>query len=1036
MSSARLATFFRIHPGESRLVALLVALMLLPSTGGAIGSPGVEALFFARFGVEFLPYMYMVLGIITIIAALIITALLGRVAKKYLYLALPVALALFLLLARVLVDFDLTWFYPVLWISMSLLWTLQGLLTWGLAGTVCTTRQAKRLFPLFSTGGILGMALGGLITQPLVQQIGTENLLLIWSAMLFLTFALVNVLTKDIAEVRRRSRRSRLVDDLQQGYRFVRRSALMRWVSLAAVVFAILFYSLAFPFAKGVAAQYPDEDALAGFLGVFQGTITAAAFLVSLLVANRLYARFGFMGVLLIFPLIYFAGFSVLLANAAFVALVAFRFLQMFWMQGVANSAYQGLFNIVPSERREQTRAFIDGVPTQTGIVLVGTLLAIGEQWLQPQHMFSIGAGAAVFATFTLWQARHAYNGAVVEALRAGQPGIFFSEEKPFGGFQRDATAVSVAIAGVSDPDPAVRRVAAEILGNLAVPEATEALVSALDDPDAEVRAALLRSLARAGAASALLEVASYLNDPESLVRLEAVRAINRLTSYRRGLAVQVQPLLSDLDPVVRSQAAVTLLRAGFSSQAVEVLRNMTLSGKPAIRVKALEALADWGGVEAYDLIAAGLGDPSPAVRGAAASALAHVDPGRCQESLVEMLGDEDPSVREAVAAALGNIGEQALPAVVEALDNSALETGALLALSRLPVQRAAAQIRQYVQNRVACALHYENLRSRFQLLENDNDHMRLLSESLQDAARRHALNALLGIGLLGERQAVTLAIDSLSSKDADQRANALEILDSIGGRDIRPVLVLWEPEALEAMTNELDASREKMAELLLSLLRDPDSWLRACATLTAGTLEWPQLQSELARLAKADPDPLVQQTAVAMLNGGSSVNTLPTLSLMERILFLRRIPLFATLSPVELKQVAGITGEYFFVDGEVIAQQDEPGDEMYIIVSGEVQVLGNLRSRGEGSATVELARRKPGEYVGEMAIISREPRMATLVAAGDVRTLCIEQKQFEGILRERPETSLALMRVLCDRLRESQPTTYSYTRPGQQSQG
>ena len=72
-----------------------------------------------------------------------------------------------------------------------------------------------------------------------------------------------------------------------------------------------------------------------------------------------------------------------------------------------------------------------------------------------------------------------------------------------------------------------------------------------------------------------------------------------------------------------------------------------------------------------------------------------------------------------------------------------------------------------------------------------------------------------------------------------------------------------------------------------------------------------------------------------------------------------------------------------------------------------------------DGDEESELAVRGAGEYVGEMAVISRKPRMARLVAVGDVRTLCIGQKQFEGILRERPETSLAVMRVLCDRLRE-----------------
>jgi len=69
--------------------------------------------------------------------------------------------------------------------------------------------------------------------------------------------------------------------------------------------------------------------------------------------------------------------------------------------------------------------------------------------------------------------------------------------------------------------------------------------------------------------------------------------------------------------------------------------------------------------------------------------------------------------------------------------------------------------------------------------------------------------------------------------------------------------------------------------------------------------------------------------------------------------------------------------------------------------------------------APVEIARRQPGDIVGEMAIISQEPRIASLVAAGEVRVLCVERKQFEALLRERPETSLAVMRVLCARLKE-----------------
>jgi CRP-like cAMP-binding protein len=121
-------------------------------------------------------------------------------------------------------------------------------------------------------------------------------------------------------------------------------------------------------------------------------------------------------------------------------------------------------------------------------------------------------------------------------------------------------------------------------------------------------------------------------------------------------------------------------------------------------------------------------------------------------------------------------------------------------------------------------------------------------------------------------------------------------------------------------------------------------------------------------------------------------------------------------LTPVDLKHVAASATEHLYPDREVIAEQGEVGDEMHIVVSGEIRVL--LGSERE--PPVEVAKRRPGDCVGEMAIVSEEPRMASLVAEGDVRTLSIDRHRFQRILKERPEASLAVMRVLCERLRES----------------
>ena len=143
-------------------------------------------------------------------------------------------------------------------------------------------------------------------------------------------------------------------------------------------------------------------------------------------------------------------------------------------------------------------------------------------------------------------------------------------------------------------------------------------------------------------------------------------------------------------------------------------------------------------------------------------------------------------------------------------------------------------------------------------------------------------------------------------------------------------------------------------------------------------------------------------------------MDSINTLSMMDRILFLKRVPLFVNLSPTDLKQLAAIASEEFFPDGEVIAYKGEQGDAMFVIVSGVVRVVNEI----DGNE-IELARRTTGEYVGELSIINREPRNATLIACGDVRTLSIDQKTFEGLIRERPEASIFIIQVLSKRLKE-----------------
>jgi HEAT repeat protein len=747
-------------------------------------------------------------------------------------------------------------------------------------------------------------------------------------------------------------------------------------MSVAAVLFSVLFFSLYLPFTRAATERFPGADALAGFFGLFSALTTAAALVSSLLLTNRLFARFGVTTMIAVLPLIYLVGFTILIVNAAFATLVAIRFVQMVWISSVAGPAWESVVNVVPPARRDQTRAFLNGGPAQFGTILAGLVLLIGDRALTTTQLFVIGLVTAAATLVATLRVRSSYAAALLEALRSGRPEVFPSrgDEEPFGGRRVDGSAVAAVVAGVADPDVHVRRASVEILGDLAGADAVGALRFALADDDATVRATALGSLARTGDESAVAEAARTLADVDPKVRLAGVRAVDALAD---GGADGLRAALADPSAAVRSAACSALLRRGSDEEALEAVRRLLASQDPEERVLGLRALEGSPSSETFALAAAALDDPSPGVRAGAARALPP-DGAGAVALLVRALGDAVDDVREASAESLGRVGASALEPVVAALFDPALAAGALAALERLPAAADPGVVRGFAREETARAVADFDVARAIDPLGDGA--AALLRDALVERAHRQGRNALRATGLLGDRSSIRFAIDNLGSRDRAQVANALEALESLGEPTIvRPLLPLWETAVPRS------APRETW---LPTLLHDPDPWIRDCAALVGASTE-----------------------------GAPMTEAIATLSDLERVLFLRRVPLFAELSPRDLSRIAAIAEEANYADGETIAGQGEPGEELHIVVEGEVRVLREARAGGEEA---ELARRSVGEVVGEMALITQDPRMASLVAAGDVRTLRVGRTEFEGVLRERPETAIAVIRVLSQRLVES----------------
>jgi CRP-like cAMP-binding protein len=139
-------------------------------------------------------------------------------------------------------------------------------------------------------------------------------------------------------------------------------------------------------------------------------------------------------------------------------------------------------------------------------------------------------------------------------------------------------------------------------------------------------------------------------------------------------------------------------------------------------------------------------------------------------------------------------------------------------------------------------------------------------------------------------------------------------------------------------------------------------------------------------------------------------------MSVMERVLLLHNVPLFAALTPDDLTQIANIAREQWYDDGSLICREGEPGREMFALAQGQVRVT---KQTPEGEKF--LATRYAGDFLGEMSIVLAAPRTSSVYAEGEVRTLVIGDEALSAILHDRPDVALAMLRGVMQRLREKE---------------
>ena len=125
------------------------------------------------------------------------------------------------------------------------------------------------------------------------------------------------------------------------------------------------------------------------------------------------------------------------------------------------------------------------------------------------------------------------------------------------------------------------------------------------------------------------------------------------------------------------------------------------------------------------------------------------------------------------------------------------------------------------------------------------------------------------------------------------------------------------------------------------------------------------------------------------------------------KVEMIKKVPLFSRCSRKQLEEIAAIADEIDLEEGRELIRQGEPGREFFVLISGTVEATRDGR---------HLQSLTDGDFFGEIALVSDEPRTATVIATTPLRSLVITDRAFRTLLERSPDIEASVREAVLER--------------------
>ena len=419
-----MAKLLLVRRNEWPKLSYFFLLFLVISAGLAIGRGTADALFLKRFGIQYLPVMYLALGVLMALISTVYAAYADRMAPERAFYALLGALAVVLvgnwyLMTRPDDNLAYPLYYLVFEISSEVL-LMHATLYFS---ANFDAEQSKRLLPMTLAGLQLGEIAGGLALTT-TKVIGVQGLVLVWSALSVIAVVIVVARHRSVGVSpffhpgRRGGGFTRTIEQVTQGLKFTRRSPLLLHSSLAVFFMVVALYSLGYAAYAVYNESFQTEAELSWLFGVLTITSSTITLFVQLFFTGWLLNRFGVRAMNLVFPITTLASFAALIASFKLPSAIASTLNRRILLPGIRNPSRTLLFDALPDYMQGRARALSLALVLPAGYLFVGFALQALKEYHAPISYLVAGTTAGVLYMFFSLKTNRAYVEALLATLK------------------------------------------------------------------------------------------------------------------------------------------------------------------------------------------------------------------------------------------------------------------------------------------------------------------------------------------------------------------------------------------------------------------------------------------------------------------------------------------------------------------------------------------------------------------------------------------------------------------------------------------